>query len=63
VGGTIAEVHYFYSFGGEPFEGYSREPYLIRGRAQDYVLDLPPGTKVRINVNPRSPSQSFLIGP
>ena len=61
VGSTVAEIHYFYSVGDETFDSYFKEPYLIRDRAGDYVLQFPPESKTRIRINPNNPSKSFLV--
>jgi hypothetical protein len=60
-GSIVAEIHYFYSIDGETFDSYFKEPYLIKDRARDYVLDFPPESKTKVRVNPSNPSKSFLI--
>jgi hypothetical protein len=61
TGCAIAEIHYFYSIGGEAFDSYFKEPYLIKERAHDYLLQFPPESKTRIRVNPSNSSKSFLV--
>ena len=62
VGSVVAEIHYFYTIDGETFDSYFKEPYLIRDRARDLVLDFPPMKKTKVRINPRNLSQSFLVG-
>lgn len=62
VGCTVAEVHYSYSLHSHRFDSCFKKPYVITGRANDYVLDHPRGTKARIKVNPNDSFKSFLIG-
>jgi hypothetical protein len=60
-GSIVAEIHYFYAIDGETFDNYFKEPYLIKDRAPNLVLDFPPESKTKVRVNPRDPSQSFLV--
>jgi hypothetical protein len=61
VGSTVAEIHYFYSLDGETFDSYFKEPYLVKDRARDYVLQFPSESKAKIRVDPRNASRSYLI--
>jgi len=61
VGRIVAEIHYFYTIDSETIDSYFKEPYFIRDRARDYILQFPPESKTKIRVNPRNASKSFLV--
>jgi hypothetical protein len=59
-GGAVAEVVYTYIHEGSYFSGIHRQPFLLRGSAEDYAARFPAGSDVMRRVKRGEPEVSIV---
>ncbi len=59
-GGPVAEITYAYTHEGEYYSGIHREPFILRGSAEEYVARFRAGGDVIVRVKPVEPEVSIV---